>query len=122
MEGTTAYLFGDGTQERDFIYVGDLVHGICRVLERDVNGIIQLATGRKTSANTVAALIANSLPDGYRLNLENRPARSGEVYQTWCDNSKSTRLLGDYAKTSLEAGLKKTIGWYVGQYRTGAID
>lgn len=117
MTDTPARLFGDGTQERDFIYVGDLVEGICRVLKRDVGGIIQLATGRKTSINTVASLISSSLPDGYQLNWESHPERSGEVYQTWCDNSKSVRLLGDYVQTPVHEGLKKTIDWYVDQYR-----
>ena len=117
--GATAQLFGDGTQERDFIYVGDLVEGICRVLERKTSGVIQLATGQRTSANVLVALLAKVLPDEHPLNFEYHPARSGEVYQTWCDNSKSVALLGDYVDTALETGLQHTIDWYESHYRAG---
>ena len=109
--GTTAQLFGDGTQERDFIYVGDLVEGICRVLEHKTSGVIQLATGRRTSANALVALLAEVLPDKYPLSFEYHPARPGEVYQTWCDNGKSVAMLGNYVDTTFKAGLQNTIDW-----------
>jgi UDP-glucose 4-epimerase len=117
--GATAQLFGDGTQERDFIYVGDLVEGICRALERKTSGVIQLATGQRTSANALVALLTKVLPDEHPLNFEYQPARSGEVYQTWCDNTKSVALLGDYVDTTLETGLQHTIDWYGSHYRAG---
>ena len=117
--GSKAQLFGDGTQERDFIYVGDLVEGICRVLERKSRGIIQLATGQRTSAKELIELIAEVLPDGNPLNFEFRASREGEVYKTWCDNTKSINLLGTYIQTPLETGLKRTVDWYDTHYRPG---
>lgn len=117
--GTTAQLFGDGTQERDFIYVGDLVEGICRVLEHKASGVIQLATGQNTSANALVSLLAEVLPEKYPLSFEYHPARSGEVYQTWCDNSKSVSMLGDYVDTTLEAGLRNTVDWFRSKYQAG---
>ena len=119
LKGTKAQLFGDGTQERDFIYVGDLVEGMCRVLEREPRGVIQLATGQRTSANTLVALLAKVLPDEHPLDFEYHSSRSGEVYQTWCDNSKSIALLGDYIRTPLETGLRHTVNWYGSHYRVG---
>ena len=117
IEGSIAQIYGDGTQERDFIYVGDLVDGILQVLERDVSGVIQLATGKNTSANTIAELVTQELSGKHEFTWEFRPARPGEVYKTWCDNSKSIRLLGHYPKTTLSEGLRKTIHWYVEQYK-----
>jgi len=119
LSGTTAQLFGDGNQERDFIYVGDLVEGICRVLERKTSGVIQLATGQRTSANGLIALMTKALPDEHPLNFDSHPARSGEVYQTWCDNCKSIDLLGNYVCTTLETGLRHTIDWYRVHYKSG---
>jgi len=117
--GTKAQLFGDGTQERDFIYVADLVEGICRALEREAQGVIQLATGQRTSANALVDLLVKILPDEHPLDFEYQSARSGEVYQTWCDNSKSIALLGDYISTPLEIGLRHTVNWYGLHYRVG---
>ena len=117
IEGSTAQIYGDGAQERDFIYVGDLVDGISRVLTYDVSGVIQLATGKNTSANTIAELVTQELSGKYEFNWEYRPARSGEIYKTWCDNSKSIRLLGNYPKTTLSEGLRKTIRWYIDQHQ-----
>ena len=120
--GSKAQLFGDGTQERDFIYVADLVEGICRVLERKSNGIIQLATGQRTSANELVELIAKILPDGCPLNFERQAGRIGEVYQTWCDNSKSIKMLGNYINTTLETGLRRTVDWYGKHYQSGTSE
>jgi len=117
--GSAAQLFGDGTQERDFIYVGDLVEGICRVLERESRGIIQLATGQRTSAKELVQLIGEVLPGDKSLNFEFRASRKGEVYKTWCDNTKSIELLGQYIQTSLETGLKRTVDWYDTHYMPG---
>ncbi|MFP6854983.1 MAG: DNA mismatch repair protein MutS, partial [Opitutales bacterium] len=67
--------------------------------------------GKSTYIRQVAliALMAHILPDENPLIFEHHSARSGEVYQTWCDNSKSIALLGDYVRTTLEAGLRHTI-------------
>ena len=67
-------------------------------------------------------LIAKILPDGCPLNFERQAGRIGEVYQTWCDNSKSIKMLGNYINTTLETGLRRTVDWYGKHYQSGTSE
>ena len=39
-------VYGDGTQQRDYLYVGDLVVGIEAALKRELSGAYQLGSGK----------------------------------------------------------------------------
>jgi len=104
-------VYGDGLQQRDYLFVGDLVKGIAGALGRDLVGTYQLGSGKPTSvAELIAALEAAA---GKRLALRHEPARRGEVRATWCDISKATRELGFLAPTALAAGLETTWAWFL---------
>lgn len=111
IRGEPLVIYGDGTQRRDYLYVGDLVTGIAVAIERGVTGTYQLGSGRPTSLlQLIAALEAVC---GKTLPLSFEAARRGEVHSTWCDVSKAAAAFGFTADTPLERGLRATWDWYV---------
>ena len=88
-------VFEDGQQSRDFIHVSDIVAGILLALESDaaVGQSINLGTGRATSIDEVAALLADAL--GVGLEPE-RPGsyRTGDIRHCYADTAQAHELLG----------------------------
>jgi len=111
INGEPMVIYGDGSQRRDYLYVGDLVRGIAAAIERQVNGTFQLGSGIPTSVlDLVEALVRAA---GSRFNVQYEHARKGEVHSTWCDIAKARGAFGYAAPTPLAAGLRDTWDWFV---------
>jgi UDP-glucose 4-epimerase len=104
-------VYGDGTQQRDYLYVGDLVRGIEAVLKRKLTGAYQLGSGRPATLKTLIATLKKVSRCDFVVRHEAR--RSGEVHSTWCNIAKVRRELGYSAPTDLETGEQATWAWYV---------
>jgi UDP-glucose 4-epimerase len=103
-------VYGDGTQERDYIFVGDLVQGIEAAIAGDIVGTFQLGSGRPTSLQQlIQALNVIARRD---LDIRYEPARRGEVHRTWCDVAKARRAFGFATPTALPDGLRATWDWF----------
>lgn len=63
-------IWGDGTQIRDWIHIDDVCQATLRAVELDVEGPINLGTGRGTSFNTLAYMFATAT--GYHPTLSHR--------------------------------------------------
>ena len=111
LAGQPLVIYGDGSQQRDYLYVGDLARGIAAVIEGRVNGTFQLGSGRPTSVLELVGALASVA--GGRFNVEHEPARKGEVHSTWCDIAKARNAFGYTAPTPLAAGLRDTWNWFV---------
>jgi UDP-glucose 4-epimerase len=110
LAGEPLTVFGDGTQRRDYLFVGDLVRGIEAAIRQRVTGTYQLGSGRPTSLlELIAALKEVS---GQEIRVDHRPARRGEVHSTWCDISKASKEFGYAAPTPLADGLRQTWNWF----------
>jgi UDP-glucose 4-epimerase len=103
-------VYGDGTQQRDYLYVGDLARGIEAALKRHLSGAYQLGSGRPTTIRTLIETLKTVSGRDFQVRYEGR--RSGEVHSTWCDIAKAAREFGYRAPTDLEAGLRATWAWY----------
>ncbi|MEW6637586.1 MAG: NAD-dependent epimerase/dehydratase family protein [Actinomycetota bacterium] len=117
MNGETLEIYGDGTQTRDFIYVGDLVRAIR--LSATVEGVggevFQIATSAET---TVLELVERLLPVLAAAGIEgvhvrHAEARRGEVRRNYADTSKARRMLGWKTETGLDEGLRRTVEWFL---------
>lgn len=107
-------VYGDGEQTRDFVFVDDLCDGIVHGLDHQGSGVFQLGSGRPLSVNRLIAAmreVVAPLP----VVAAYRPARAGEVNQTWCDISKASDQLGFDPATPIEKGLAMTWQWFVAQ-------
>jgi len=106
-------IFGDGKQTRDFVYVDDVADANIRCMSapREAAGVpVNIASGRSVSVEDLAAQVA--LAAGRRIEPRRGPERPGDVHNSRGDGSRARRLLGWEARTTLEDGLRKTVGHF----------
>jgi UDP-glucose 4-epimerase len=103
-------IYGDGTQQRDYLFVGDLVRGITNAIERRASGTFQLGSGKPTSLLELIRAIDGIA--GRKLRVVNEALRAGEVHSTWCDIAKAHGEFGYAAPTELSDGLRATWTWF----------
>lgn len=100
--------FGDGSQTRDFVFVGDVVNAIRGLLHTPAarNDVYNIANGKQTSLMTVAKQMENLT--GKKLNASFKPERSGDIHDSYADASK-INALGFMTHTPLDEGLAKYV-------------
>ncbi|MDQ3725883.1 MAG: GDP-mannose 4,6-dehydratase, partial [Actinomycetota bacterium] len=106
-QGGRPTIFGDGTQTRDYIYVGDVVAAATAAAESDVTGPINIGTGRETSVLELVDAL-RELGDTDSFEPEFAPPRTGEVQRVSVDPSRAEHELGWKASIDLNEGLRKT--------------
>jgi UDP-glucose 4-epimerase len=101
-------VFGDGTQTRDYIYVGDVVAAALAAAGGEVTGPLNIGTGRETNVLKLVEALAR-LGDAEGFEPEFAPPRAGEVQRIALDASLAERELGWSPGTSLDEGLRLTL-------------
>jgi UDP-glucose 4-epimerase len=107
-DGGTPTIFGDGSQTRDYVYVGDVADAMVRALDRD-GGVYNIGTGIETSV--VDLFGAARAASGVDRDPAFAPARLGELQRSVLDPSLAGRELGWRAERSLAQGLSATWVW-----------
>ena len=107
---------GSLTPRRDFVYVGDTVEGLIRLLSSDQatqGQTFNIATGKDISVADVVTVVGNLL--GRELTVRSvdermRPEKS-EVHQLLGDPTKLRELTGWSPQTDVRTGLAAVIEW-----------
>ncbi|MCU0606164.1 MAG: SDR family oxidoreductase [Candidatus Edwardsbacteria bacterium] len=110
LRGLPLTVFGSGRQTRSFCYVTDLVDGICRLMESDAAGpvnignpsempIIEFARAIKRITGASSAIVFQPLP-------------ADDPKQRRPDIRKARRLLGWRPRVAFERGIRTTIDWF----------
>jgi UDP-glucose 4-epimerase len=104
--GEKLVVFGDGTAQRDYIYVGDVADAVLASFAGTWNGIYNIGTGIATSVNDLIAALSEILgpPPG----MTKAPERPGETQRSCVDASKAKREGLWQLRTSLVDGLRRT--------------
>ena len=109
-------IFGDGSQTRDFTYVGDTARGIllAGTTEAAVGKTINLGSGMEIRVDELAKKVAaaTGYPDAEVVLDQPRP---GDVLRLYADSSRARDLLGFMPEVSLDEGLGKLVAWYAEQ-------
>jgi UDP-glucose 4-epimerase len=106
--GERPLIFGDGTQTRDYIYVGDVVAAALAGADSGFTGPVNIGTGTEASVLELAETLGRlGGDDGFE--PEFAPPRAGEVQRIALDASRAERELGWHPSTSLEEGLRLTL-------------
>lgn len=100
-------VFGDGTQTRDYIYVGDVVAANLLAAQSDATGAINIGTGRETSVLELIDSLAPHAEGDFTPIFE--PARLGELPRSALDVSRAGSVLGWRAEVSLSDGMATTL-------------
>ena len=113
LRGRPLVVYGDGSQTRDYVFVGDIVTAIETVLREKSVGVFQLGTGVPTSINQLIDEMRNVVGASYPIDVDYRDFRDGEIRHTYCDISRARREIGYDPKTTLNAGLAETWQWFI---------
>jgi len=106
--GERPTVYGDGSQTRDYIYVGDVVSAALAAAGSEATGAINVGTGRETDVLELAKRLGE-LDDADGFEPEFAPPRTGEVQRVSIDPARAASELGWSAKTDLAEGLRLTL-------------
>jgi len=106
--GEPPTVFGDGTQTRDYIYVGDVVAAALAAAESEASGALNIGTGIETDVLELVRTLAE-LGDSESFEPDFAPLRTGEVQRISIDPARAERELGWKAETGLDEGLRLTL-------------
>jgi UDP-glucose 4-epimerase len=106
--GERPTVFGDGTQTRDYIYVGDVVAAALTAAGSTTTGAVNLGTGIETNVLELAEALGR-LGGVDSFEPEFAPPRTGEVQRITLDASRAERELGWRPQTGLDEGLRITL-------------
>jgi len=109
--GGSIELFGDGTQERGFIYVTDLAEGMVRAIERAVDGeSINLGNGHEVvSINELAETVIEI--SGKDIKIDHDLSKPTGTDKYAADTTRMEETLDWTPRTSLREGLERVYSW-----------
>jgi UDP-glucose 4-epimerase len=110
LAGETPTIYGDGRQTRDFVFVDDVVNANILAMRSGAVGVYNIGTGRESSVNRVAALIAGEA--GWDGRIPHGPANAGEERRSALDSRLARRVLGWTPRVRLEEGIRCTVQWF----------
>lgn len=105
--GDPLTIYGDGSAQRDYLYVSDGVAAILGALDRPVTGLYNVGTGVATSVNDLLAEMTALL--GPPKAVARAPEREGEIQRSCLDSSKATRQGLWRSAVPLAEGLRRTV-------------
>jgi len=107
-EGSAPKIFGDGTQTRDYVFVGDVAAATLAAAQHG-GGVLNIGTGVETSVLELYERIQAAA--GVSHEPEFAEARPGELQRSVLDPSRARRELGWEPEHSLDEGLAATWAW-----------
>jgi len=103
-------VFGDGTQTRSFCYVDDLVGGILKLMDSNLNEPVNIGNPHEMTIEGIAKAIIQMTGSKSKIIYQDLPVDDPKVRQP--DITKARTLLGWEPKVKLEQGLVKTIEYF----------
>lgn len=110
-------VYGDGSSERDYTFVGDIVDGVHRSLRRLLDlpeeeseyEIVNLGRGETVPLHGLVAALSSAL--GVEPEIDRLPDQPGDMSVTHADIGRARELLGWRPAVSLEDGLAAFVEW-----------
>ena len=121
LEGQPLPVYGDGSNQRDWLYVEDHAEALVRVVEHGQPGATYAIGARQPRTNlevvhAICAALDARLPDpaGPRSRLIHFVTdRPGHDFRYEIDPTRSEQALSWHAPHDFTAGLAKTVDWYL---------
>lgn len=112
LNGEALEMYGDGSSERDYTYVDDIVQGITAALryEGPSFDIFNLGESETTSLKSLIDQIAKAT--GKDAIINQLPDQAGDVPRTYADISKAKELLGYKPGVPISEGIPKFVEWF----------
>ena len=100
-------IFGDGSQERDYVYVDDVVEANVSAMESERDGVFNIGCGSGVSVRQVFDAVAAEA--GYEGQPRREPARPGEVGRIFLDVRRAAEELDWRPQVPFEEGIRRTV-------------
>lgn len=107
--------YGDGSTERDYTYIDDIMDGILKSISyieenSSVYEILNLGESRTINLSKMVSTIEEAL--GKKAVIKKMEMQPGDVNRTFADISKARNMIGYAPKTKFEDGIEEFIRWY----------
>ena len=112
--GQAVPFYGDGSSERDYTYIDDIIDGVTKAIEWVSAGsgkyeVFNLGESNTVSLTRMVRTIENTL--NKKAVLNNLPMQPGDVNRTFADISKANKILGYNPQTDFAEGIRKFVEW-----------
>jgi UDP-glucuronate 4-epimerase len=120
LTGQAFTLFGDGSQAREFTYVGDVVRALMAAMTETTGAgdVFNVAGGERTTMRALIKLVEERV--GARINLIRADVALGDVPVTAASTDLIASSLGWKADVPLVEGVDKQIAWHLSRLTHGA--
>jgi len=115
LDGRPITVFGDGSQVRDYSFVGDVVDATIRSLSADLppGAVLDIASGNPVDVNTLIGHL-RELILSEDVSIQQFGERRGDVPRTAGRIDMARERLGWSPKTDLRSGLAQQVAWHIG--------
>lgn len=111
------FIFGDGLQTRDFVYVGDVAQANQLALERKLadepesGWVFNVGTGAQTTVLEAYRTIAQCMD--LAIEPQFGPPRDGDIRHSLASISKISQSFGYHPETTFPDGIRRTVDWAI---------
>ena len=118
-KGEEVTVWGDGSHQRDYVYIEDIVDAHLKALELVAQQpqkyhYLNLSTEKPSSVMEVVKIIEQAM--NKKANIKHHDPRLGDPLKLYADASKARDALGWEAKVDIKSGLKKTVEYFLKFY------
>jgi nucleoside-diphosphate-sugar epimerase len=110
-----------GRQRRDFMHVADVAGALAALLDSEVEGPVNIATGRPVEVSEIVAAIAAEAGSG-TVAAGDLPDREGEPAVIAGDSRRLQLEVGFRPSIDLPAGIRETVAWHRAALGEGVRD
>jgi UDP-glucose 4-epimerase len=110
VENQDLFVYGDGEQTRDFVYVKDVVGANIHLAESDATGVYNVGYGKQTTINSIAKKILSVTKSKSKIIY--KPERAGDIKHSLASIDKLLST-GYELKSNFDEGLKETIKFFM---------
>jgi len=114
-QGEELPMFGDGTSQRDYTYIEDILQGMDGALgwveeHEGVHDIMNLGESRTVSLREMIQVLGEEMAVNPR--IRRLPEQPGDVVRTYADISKAREALAYHPEWDFREGIRAFIRWY----------
>jgi UDP-glucuronate 4-epimerase len=111
LQGREIPMFGDGSTERDYTFVSDIVQGVLGAVDHDEPyAVYNLGESRTIALKRLIELIGENA--GRKPLVQVLPEQPGDVKRTCASIDHARRGLGYDPKVPIEDGIREFVNWY----------
>jgi len=110
--GREIEMYGDGSTERDYTHVTDILQGVLAALDREEPfAVYNLGESRTVPLRRLVELIEQNV--GRKAMIRALPEQPGDVRRTSASIDRARANLGYAPKVPIEEGLRDFVSWYL---------